>query len=119
MKAKLSLAIVGVATVLTLTACGGHDDVKAVDKLAEAEAAAKAAAPKAESITFDDAGQPTVGGVGGEEGANADNPPESAEHAANDIATADAQTIAHHGQAETATTEGETAKAPKAETKSE
>lgn len=63
MKAKLFTAII--STSLLLSACGGHNNPKAVDKLEEAEANAKANAPKAEEVKFDDHGQPTMGGVGG------------------------------------------------------
>lgn len=104
MNAKLLLA--SIATTALLSACGGdHAHVKAVDEVAKAEAAAKEKAPKAEPITFEDEGQPTMGGVGGTKNANANNPADSAEHIANDIATANAQATAHHGQANTATAE--------------
>lgn len=64
MKAKLFTAII--STSLLLSACGGdHAHPKAVDKLEEAEANAKANAPKAEEVKFDDHGQSTMGGVGG------------------------------------------------------
>lgn len=69
MNAKLLLA--SIATTTLLSACGGdHAHVKAVDAVAQAEAAAKEKAPQAESITFDDHGKPTMGGVGGAKGAN-------------------------------------------------
>lgn len=68
MKAKLFTAII--STSLLLSACGGHNNPKAVDKLEEAEANAKANAPKAEEVKFDDHGQPTMGGVGGASGAS-------------------------------------------------
>lgn len=104
MNAKFLLASIATATLLT--ACGGdHAHIKAVDKVAEAEALAKEKAPKAEPVTFEDEGQPTMGGVGGTKNANANNPADSAEHIANDIATANAQATAHHGQANTATAE--------------
>lgn len=63
MKAKLFTAII--STSLLLSACGGHNNPKAVDKLEEAEANAIANTPKAEEVRFDDHGQPTMGGVGG------------------------------------------------------
>ena len=63
MKAKLFTAII--STSLLLSACGGHNNPKAVDKLEEAEANAIANAPKAEEVRFDDHRQPTMGGVGG------------------------------------------------------
>lgn len=114
MNAKFLLASIATATLLT--ACGGdHAHIKAVDKVAEAEALAKEKAPKAEPVTFEDEGQPTMGGVGGTKNANANNPADSAEHIANDIATANAQAIAHHGQANTATTETKTEEAKPAE----
>lgn len=62
---KLSLSLIFGAT-LALTACGGHEEhPHAVDKLAEAEAAAKAKAPQAETVKFADEGAETIGGVGG------------------------------------------------------
>lgn len=63
MKAKLFTAII--STSLLLSACGGHNHPKAVDKLEEAKSNAIANAPKSEEIRFDDHGQPTMGGVGG------------------------------------------------------
>lgn len=119
MNAKFLLASIATATLLT--ACGGdHAHIKAVDKVAEAEALAKEKAPKAEPVTFEDEGQPTMGGVGGTKNANANNPADSAEHIANDIATANAQAIAHHGQADTATAETkEEAKPAEGETTAE
>ena len=63
MKAKLFTAII--STSLLLSACGGHNHPKAVDKLEEAKSNATANAPKSEEIRFDDHGQPTMGNVGG------------------------------------------------------
>lgn len=59
---KLTLtAITGMALCLSLTACGkGHEKVHAVDKLEEAQAAAIAKAPTAETISFKDQGQTPV-----------------------------------------------------------
>ncbi|OOR91329.1 hypothetical protein B0181_03225 [Moraxella caviae] len=57
MKIQAMLGAVLAATLLT--ACGGSG-VKAVDKVAEAEAAAKANAPKAEEIKFADEGTAPV-----------------------------------------------------------
>lgn len=73
MKAKsLSLMTVSLAAVFALVGCGDkHEKVHAVDKVEEAQAAALAKAPTAEAVKFDDHGQPTMGGVGGAEGANA------------------------------------------------
>lgn len=66
MKAKLFTAII--STSLLLSACGGHNHPKAVDKLEEAKSNAIANAPKSEEIRFDDHGQPTMGNVGGATG---------------------------------------------------
>lgn len=67
MNAKFLLASIATATLLT--ACGGdHAHIKAVDKVAEAEALAKEKAPKAEPVSFEDEGKPTIGGVGGTKG---------------------------------------------------
>lgn len=97
MKAKLFTAII--STSLILSACGGsHNNPKAVDKLEEAEANALAKAPKAEEVKFDDHGQPTMGGVGGAAVTNTNTAP-TAEHVVSDLATTDAQTLAHDGQA--------------------
>lgn len=82
MKAKLFIAII--STSLLLSACGGdHAHPKAVDKLEEAETNAKANAPKAEEVKFDDHGQPTMGGVGGASGAVA---PTTTDTATTDVA---------------------------------
>lgn len=66
MKAKLFTAII--STGLLLSACGGHNHPKAVDKLEEAKSNAIANAPKSEEIRFDDHGQLTMGNVGGATG---------------------------------------------------
>ncbi|UNU73827.1 hypothetical protein LU293_02700 [Moraxella nasovis] len=50
-----------VLSAVVLTACGGHhEEVAAVDKLAEAQAIAKEKAPQVEEIKFDDEGQPSM-----------------------------------------------------------
>ena len=66
MKAKLFTAII--STSLLLSACGGHNHPKAVDKLEEAKSNAIANAPNAEEIRCDDHGQPTMGNIGGATG---------------------------------------------------
>ena len=63
---KLSLSLAVASIAFALTACGGHEEhPHAVDKVAEAEAAAKAKAPQAEEVKFADHGAETIGGVGG------------------------------------------------------
>ena len=63
---KLSLSLAVASIVFALTACGGHEEhPHAIDKVAEAEAAAKAKAPQAEEVKFADHGAETIGGVGG------------------------------------------------------
>ncbi len=101
---------------LALTACGGKEEhKKAVDYVEEAQAAALAKAPKAEEVKFADHGEEPMGGVGG---ANRAKPTaDNAAHVANDVATAEAKAIAHHG-ANQADTKAEGAKtdAPAADT---
>lgn len=61
---KVQFVAAAALAMLTLTACGGkHEKVYAVDKLAEAEAAALEKAPKAEEVKFDDHGQPPFAAV--------------------------------------------------------
>ena len=63
---KLSLSLAVASIAFALTACGGHEEhPHAIDKVAEAEAAAKAKAPQAEEVKFADHGAETIGGVGG------------------------------------------------------
>ena len=63
---KLSLSLAVASIAFALTACGGHEEhPHAVDKVAEAEASAKAKAPQAEEVKFADHGAETIGGVGG------------------------------------------------------
>ena len=63
---KLSLSLAVASIAFALTACGGHEEhPHAVDKVAEAEAAATAQAPQAEEVKFADHGAETIGGVGG------------------------------------------------------
>lgn len=55
-------AILPLIAAIALSACGKKEEhVYAVDKLAEAQAAAMEKAPKAEPVKFDDEGQPKFG----------------------------------------------------------
>lgn len=55
-------AILPLVAAIALSACGKKEEhVYAVDKLAEAQAAAMEKAPKAEPMKFDDEGQPKFG----------------------------------------------------------
>lgn len=113
---RLSLMTASLATVFALVGCGDkHEKVHAVGKVEEAQAAALAKAPQAETVKFDDHGQPTVGGVGGVGGTNA---PASAAQATSAAATAEALATAHHGQAQTASA-SESTSAPQAASSSE
>ena len=107
-RSKIALALIA-ATTLTLTACHKGEHKTAVEHVATAEAEALAKTPKAEEIKFADHGEPTIGGVGGAAGANAATKTDTPAHIAGDLATVDAQTTAHHGQAEaTATADAKT-----------
>lgn len=104
MKAKsLSLMTVSLAAVFALVGCGDkHEKVHAVDKVEEAQAAALAKAPTAEAVKFDDHGQPTMGGVGGAEGANANTNVAAAQSDASASQAATATDAAPSSQPETA-----------------
>ncbi|ANB90989.1 hypothetical protein MOVS_02110 [Moraxella ovis] len=57
---KVQVLVAALAAAVLVSACGDkHEKVHAVDKVAEAEAAAIEKAPKAEEVKFDDHGQPT------------------------------------------------------------
>ena len=102
-RSKIALALIA-ATTLTLTACHKGEHKHAVEHVEQAQAEALAKAPKAEEIKFADHGEPTIGGVGGAAGANANTKTDTPEHIAGDIATVNAQTVAYHGQAEATAT---------------
>lgn len=56
---KINFILAALTAGVLLSACGEkHEAVHAVDKLEEAQAAAKAKAPQPEAIKFDDEGQP-------------------------------------------------------------
>ena len=63
---KVQVLVAALAAAVLVSACGDkHEKVHAVDKVAEAEAAAIEKAPKAEEVKFDDHGQPTFAEASG------------------------------------------------------
>lgn len=63
---KIQVLVAALAAAVLVSACGDkHEKVHAVDKVAEAEAAAIEKAPKAEEVKFDDHGQPTFAEASG------------------------------------------------------
>lgn len=63
---KVQVLVAALAAAVLVSACGDkHEKVYAVDKVAEAEAAAIEKAPKAEEVKFDDHGQPTFAETSG------------------------------------------------------
>ena len=111
---KLSLSLAVASIAFALTACGGHEEhPHAVDKVAEAEAAAKAKAPQAEEVKFADHGAETIGGVGGTN----PKPAATSDAKANDQAKSEEKTDnAADAKADDKKTEEATAKAEETKT---
>lgn len=111
---KLSLSLAVASIAFALTACGGHEEhPHAVDKVAEAEAAAKAKAPQAEEVKFADHGAETIGGVGGTN----PKPAATSDAKANDQAKSEEKTDnAAEAKADDKKTEEATAKAEETKT---